>query len=79
MKIRFTAVVLVLSLLLCGGLCCRAEAALGDVNADGRVNAADALLILRYAVGKADLSEEALQAADTTGGHDPCAKDGFVW
>ncbi len=38
--------------------------AFGDVNTDGSVNAADALQVLRAAVGKATLSPLALAAAD---------------
>lgn len=36
----------------------------GDVNLDGRITSADALLTLRYSIGLADLTEEQLLAAD---------------
>ncbi len=47
----------------------------GDVNGDGQINANDALLILRHAVGKEKLSGDALRAADVTGKGDPNAVD----
>ena len=40
---------------------------LGDVNGDGRVNARDARLLLRYAAGLADENEIVLDAADYNG------------
>jgi hypothetical protein len=39
----------------------------GDVDLNGKVDAADALLVLRYAVGKGNLSELGLVAANPTG------------
>ena len=47
----------------------------GDVDGDGKIDAADALPVLRYAVGKGELSRLALTAADTTGEHHPDAAD----
>lgn len=47
----------------------------GDVNTDTAVNAKDALLVLRYAVEKEQLTQIQLQAADVTGQGDPNAKD----
>lgn len=44
---------------------------LGDVNGDKNVNAQDALLVLRYAVGKVTLTDNQFQAAEVTG-------DGFL-
>ncbi len=40
---------------------------LGDINYDGRVNAADAVLALRYALGDFELSEVQLEAGDVNG------------
>ncbi len=39
----------------------------GDVNGDGQVNAADALEVLRFAVHKGELSDEAQTAAEVSG------------
>ncbi len=39
----------------------------GELNGDGIVNAADALLVLRHAVGKSALSQQAQALADVTG------------
>ncbi len=68
-----------LSLILCSGLFLPVYAAqsyrLGDVNGDALINAQDALLILRCAVGKADLHPAALTAADVTGQAAPNAQD----
>ena len=36
----------------------------GDVNKDGRINSADALLVLQYSVGSAKLSSEQITLAD---------------
>jgi hypothetical protein len=47
--------------------CGASEALLGDVNGDGRVNARDARLLLRYAAGLADENEIVLDAADYNG------------
>jgi hypothetical protein len=47
-------------------------AQLGDVNGDGRVNLADAVLAARLAVGAAELSPERLKAADVS----PCPGKG---
>jgi hypothetical protein len=47
--------------------CGAPEALLGDVNGDGRVNARDARLLLRYAAGLADENEIVLDAADYNG------------
>ena len=44
---------------------------LGDVNGDGYIDSADAMLCLRYSVGLEELSEEQEKAADVN-------KDGFV-
>ncbi len=44
---------------------------LGDVNGDQNVSAQDALLVLKYAVGKANLTDNQFQAAEVTG-------DGFL-
>ena len=38
----------------------------GDVDGDGKIEAADALLVLRYVVGKAELTEAQQAAADFT-------------
>ena len=40
---------------------------LGDVNMDGNVTAADALLVIRYAMGLTDLTETQLALADLNG------------
>ncbi len=40
---------------------------LGDVNEDEKVDAKDALLVLKYAVGKANLTQNQIQAAEVTG------------
>ncbi|MBQ9949947.1 MAG: dockerin type I repeat-containing protein [Clostridia bacterium] len=40
---------------------------IGDVTGDGNVNTGDAVMILKYAAGLAELDEEQAQAADTTG------------
>lgn len=53
----------------------QAEAMTGDVNADGRIDAADAVLVLQYSVDRVTLSQTALLAADTTGGQHPNAAD----
>ncbi len=50
-------------------------AALGDVNQDTKVNAADALIALRAAVGKTELDEEAVLRADVNGDEKVDAKD----
>lgn len=47
------------------------SAELGDVNGDGYIDSADAMLCLRYSVGLEELSEEQEKAADVN-------KDGFV-
>lgn len=39
----------------------------GDVDKDGRINAVDAMLILRYGAGLYDLTDEQLTAADVNG------------
>lgn len=50
--------------------------ALGDVNGDGLVDDSDATLILRYTVGKAEITDEdALWAADVNGDGEIDAKD----
>lgn len=48
-----------------------AKAQLGDVNRDGAIDAADAMLCLRAAVGLVELTEEQIAAADVN-------HDGFV-
>ena len=49
--------------------------ALGDVNNDQKVNANDALIVLRAAVGKVELDEETMMIADVTGDGEINAKD----
>lgn len=39
----------------------------GDVNKDGKINSADALLVLRYSVGSANLDSERFALADVNG------------
>ena len=39
----------------------------GDVNKDGKINSADALLVLRYSVGSANLDSERFKLADVNG------------
>lgn len=39
----------------------------GDVNADGRINSADALFVLEFSVGKRDLSDSQQKMADVNG------------
>ena len=48
---------------------------LGDFNADGKKNANDALIALRAAVGKTQLTEEQILRADVTGDDAVNAKD----
>ena len=36
----------------------------GDVNGDGNITSADALMVLKYAAGKIKLSDSQIQAAD---------------
>ncbi len=50
----------------------------GDVNADGKVNAADALDVLRAAVGKLTMTEAQKAAADVTGDGKINAADALV-
>ena len=40
---------------------------LGDVNMDGSVNINDAVLVMRYSMGVADLSAEQIALADING------------
>ncbi len=47
----------------------------GDVNADGNINAKDALLVLKYAVNKEQFTALQLQAANVTKQETPNAKD----
>ncbi len=49
--------------------------ALGDVNNDDAISAADALIALRAAVGKVELDEETLLRADVNGDEEVDAKD----
>ena len=37
---------------------------LGDINSDNKINSADALKVLEYAVGKAKLNKSQIKAAD---------------
>ncbi len=48
---------------------------LGDVNEDGEVDAKDALMVLKYAVGKEILTDSQLVAAEVMGDSDINAKD----
>ncbi len=48
---------------------------LGDINADGKVNANDALIALKAAVNKVQLSDEELARAEVTGDGSVNAKD----
>ena len=48
---------------------------LGDVNGDEKVDAKDALLVLKYAVGKTLLTEQQIQAAEVNGDGEINAKD----
>lgn len=48
---------------------------LGDVNEDDKVDAVDALVVLRAAVGKVELDEEIMMIADVTGDGEINAKD----
>ena len=48
---------------------------LGDVNKDGNINANDALIALRAAVGKVDLDDDSIARADVTGDAAVNAKD----
>ena len=48
---------------------------LGDVNQDEKVDAKDALEVLKYAVGKAVLSQDQQQAAEVNGDGVIDAKD----
>ena len=50
----------------------------GDVNSDGSVNASDAILIMRYALGLIELSEKQLLAADVNGDGTVNASDAIV-
>ena len=73
---KLICTVLCMALLCCAALPAAVLAATpGDVNGDGKISAQDALLILRHAVGKEELSGDALWAADVTGKRDPNAAD----
>ena len=48
---------------------------LGDVNQDEKIDAKDALLVLKYAVGKTVLTDHQIQAAEVTGDGKIDAKD----
>ena len=65
---RIIPVLLTLSLLLTIALPAAAQTAeqptYGDVNGNDKIEAADALLVLRYVVGKAELTEAQQIAAD---------------
>ncbi len=65
------------TLLFTGAVAANAQVtyALGDVNGNGIIAAEDALLVLQFSVGKANLTEEQITAADTTGENAPSAKD----
>ena len=54
------------------------EITVGDVNMDGRVDSADAMLILRYTMGLAELDEDALAAADVNGDGTVDASDALL-
>ena len=62
MKTGFCGILLLS--LLCSGLCFASAAALGDLNEDGKVTAADARLALRAAVGLDTLTEQKKALAD---------------
>ena len=47
------------------------SAALGDINADGKINSSDALMVLQHAVGQRTLTGNAKTAADVN-------KDGII-
>ena len=66
MKKWFLILILVL-LLAALPLAVFAAGKTGDANGDGRVNAADAMLILRYAVRKVDASQLDVSVIDVTG------------
>lgn len=70
MKIRLISVLLAVILLLAGISWCQVQTTLGNINGDGKINAA-----LQYSVGKIKRKEEEKQAANTTGDHAPNAKD----
>ncbi|MBR6549205.1 MAG: hypothetical protein IKT68_06650 [Clostridia bacterium] len=71
---KWTSVLTVLILLVCLSIPALSVSSvetvkgyLGDVNLDGKVNAADALFVLRYSVGKESLETWAKDAGDTNG------------
>ena len=51
---------------------------MGDINNDGDADAGDALLVLRYSVGLASLSEAQKQVADVNGDGDIDAGDAVL-
>ena len=53
--------------IVCGGLAMAAQSVSADVNGDGRVNARDARLLLRYAAGLVGEEELDLAASDYNG------------
>ena len=62
---KLLCLLVTLCLLWCAALPAAARTVTpGDVNVDRQINAKDALLILRYAVGKAALSAEQKALAD---------------
>lgn len=66
MKNKFLCLILSLFLILsCFIIPCSADIMLGDVDADGKVSAADARLALRYSVRLEELSPDAIFRADT--------------
>ncbi len=67
--------IMVLSISLVPTVIAQEAVVYGDVNADGNINAKDALLVLKYAVNKEQFTALQLQAANVTKQETPNAKD----
>ncbi len=80
MKLRYYWVTWILAavLMVTGTVLPAAAATYGDVNGDTRVDAADALLVLRFAVGKTDLSAAQQTAANVNADNAINAKDALL-